>query len=104
MSETHITFAKIVATPTQDAWAQAYNAGNLFSVLSLSGTPPEGETLNAIGKDIFNNLEAEFFPLEEKNLATIKAAITAACQEIPSELAASLCVAYNKDAILYVFL
>src|SRR4051794_28775643 len=101
MPETHLSFAKIVATPTADAWAQAYNAGSLFAVLSLTGQPPEDQSLSSIGKQIFNNLEAEFFTLEEKNLASIKKAVHAVCEEIPAGITPSFCIAYNKDTIIY---
>ncbi len=104
MPETHLSFAKIVTTPTESSWAQAYNAGNLFAVLSLAGTPSSGKTLHEIGKAIFNNLEAEFFPLEEKNLASIKVSLTTVCQEIPKELTVSFCAVFVKDTILYVFI
>ena len=56
-----LSFAKLVATPTETAWSQAYNAGNLFMCLSLS-TPDTDEeiSLHAIGKDLFNVLQSEF--------------------------------------------
>jgi hypothetical protein len=71
MAETNLAFSKVVATPTPTAWSQAYSAGKLFAVLSLTidTVPPEGqEYLNTVGKDTISTLESEFFTLESKNL------------------------------------
>lgn len=104
MPNHHVSFGKIVATPTPTAWSQAYHAGNLFAVLSLeSAETNDGKSLNALGKELFNNLEAEFFTLEEKSFASIKQALSDVVKAVPSSLLLSFCVAYAKDAALYVF-
>ncbi len=107
-------FAKIVATPTDTSWSQAYNAGGLYAVLSLhimSSQKAEDLDLHITGKQIIDTLEQEFFTLEEKNLATIKKAVELACQKIPSEISASFCVIsipqgpiIKGDHIMYAFL
>lgn len=100
-----LAYAKLVATPTNVAWSQVYNAGNLFASLSLSlAQPEESISLQLIGKEIFNNLEAEFFTLEEKNLNTIKTAITDSIKSVPETVSLSLCLACFKDNILYLFI
>lgn len=110
-----IASAKITATPTATSWAQAYHAGHLFAVLSLSGekTTDEEKTLAAIGKDIINSLEEEYFTLETKSLVSIKLALQTTIAKIPSETTSCLLVAAiiaNPNAveakqkeILYVF-
>lgn len=100
-----LAYAKLVATPTDLSWSQVYNAGNLFASLSLSLEQPEdGISLQIVGKEIFNNLEAEFFTLEEKNLNTIKAAIADSIKKVPEPVSISLCLAFFKDSVLYLFI
>lgn len=100
-----LAFAKIVANPTETAWSQVYNAGSLFATLSLEqkGTNEEG-TLPVVGKKIVSNLEAEFFTLEEKSLTAIKEAIHNSLQDIPETVTLSVCLAFFKDSLLYVFI
>lgn len=102
----NLAFAKLVANPTETSWSQVYNAGNLFICFSLTQEeePEENESLQAIGKNIFNTLETEFFTLEEKSLTGIKDAILRSIKHIPPALKTSLCLAYFKDTILYIFI
>ncbi len=100
-----LSFAKLVATPTDTSWSQVYNAGNLFASLSLSKTETEEEVfLHSIGKEMFANLEAEFFTLEDKSLQSIKDAIANSTHIIPSGVSANLSLAYFKGNILYLFI
>src|SRR5882724_7734497 len=100
-----LAYAKLTATPTDSSWSQVYNAGNLFACLSLKITTEENPpSLQTLGKELFNNLEAEFFTLEDKNLTTISDAIKKSTKHIPSGITLTFCVAYFKDAILYLFL
>lgn len=110
MAETHpaaklsLSFAKLVATPTDTAWSQAYNAGNLFVCLSLTiDEATEELSLQALGKDLFNVLQSEFFTLQEKNIADIKAAIQTSLANLPENVTVCLSLAYFKDATLLVF-
>lgn len=100
-----LSFAKLVANPTGSAWSQAYNAGNLFACLSLSmDTPAEDISLQAIGKDVFNLLQAEFFTLEEKTPDAIKEAINVSTANLPDQVQISLILANFKESALTVFI
>ncbi len=105
MAETNLAFSKIVATPTQTAWSQAYSAGRLFAALSLQTDiiSEEEEHLNAQGKDLISTLESEFFTLENKSLDSIKQAITATISKVKPEIKISLIVCYLNDNVLYLF-
>lgn len=106
LSKSNLAYAKLTATPTAIAWSQAYNAGNLFACLSL--TLPEGEekqgSLQTLGKELFNNLEAEFFTLTDKNLETIKDAIQKSVKHIAKDVTVNFCLAFFKTNILYLFI
>ncbi len=101
--------AKIVATPTLTSWSQAYHAGNLSAALSLTkqvSKEEEGSLLAQLGKEILNFFEAEYFGLEEKNLSTIKEAISTILGKIPEEVFPSLAVVTipkKHPNILYAF-
>src|SRR6185312_10453942 len=100
-----LSFAKLVATPTETAWSQAYNAGNLFLCLSLSKQEEDEETsLHALGKDLFNVLQSEFFTLQEKNIDHIKRAIHTSLTSVPQNVTCCLTLAFFKDATLLVFI
>lgn len=111
-----ITSEKITATPTSTSWAQTYHAGHLFAVLSLTQDEEniDGEkTLAAIGKDIINSFEEEYFTLETKSLSAIKEAIQTTLTKIPKEITACFLVCAiianpraieaKRKEILYLF-
>jgi len=105
LSKSNLAFAKLSATPTEKAWSQAYNAGNLFACLSLNSEAGEElHALQTLGKDLFSNLEAEFFTLEEKNLETITEAIQKSTKHIPETISIDFCLAFFKDSVLYIFI
>lgn len=105
MNTTNLSFAKIVATPTSAAWSQVYNAGSLFIALSLSQTDPTEENgLTTTGKEFLNNLEAEIFTLESKNLSSLRSAVQTCIDEIPPDITLSLTLAYIKEQVLYLIL
>jgi hypothetical protein len=100
-----LSFAKLVATPTDTTWSQAYNAGNVFVCISLTSEDESEElSLQAIGKELFNVLQSEFFTLQEKNTATIKAAIETSLEQIPEQVTVGVTLAYFKDNTLFVFI
>lgn len=109
MEKANLEFAKIVSTPTLTSWAQAYNAGNLFAVLSLKNDAlsEDDGSLNILGKEIIDTLEKEYFATEEKNLASIKEALTTTVKKIPKGIITSLvvvAVAPSDKNILYAFI
>lgn len=106
VSKLSLAYAKIVATPTDKGWSQVYNAGSLFTTLSLTtkDSLEQEASLPSIGKDLFNNLEAEFFSLEEKNHHNIKSAIEKSFEKIPQNITTDACLAYFKDDILYLYI
>ena len=94
MAGTNLTFSKVVATPTQTAWSQAYSAGSLFGAFSLQTDPSlqsNIENLSTSGKDLISTLESEFFPLENKNLESIKQAISATISKIGVGINSFIC-------------
>lgn len=111
MSDSHLSFGKIVASPTVSSWSQAYNAGNLFAVISVSKTASDSgdsqdneQSLPIIGKAVLNTLEQEYFTIENKNLAGIKHAITLSKEKIPPSLSFSFVVASLNKNVLYLFI
>lgn len=103
--DNNISFSKIVATPTLNSWSQAYNAGKLFAVLSLEKTEdlPETESLNMLGKDLLERLEQEFFAIEDKNLESIKKAISSVFANTPTGINISFALGAFINNILYLF-
>ena len=114
-----LAYAKLVATPTDTSWSQAYNAGSLFACLSLTKKPAIQDealdidtaaadtdpiSLHAVGKNLLNILESEFFTLEEKNIDTVKKAIITSIDHAPSTVSVNLSLALFKDAVLTVFI
>lgn len=106
MTDANLAFAKLVANPTASAWSQAYDAGKLFAVLSLEaeGTLPDPDHLNVVGKEVLATLEQEFFTLENKDLDSIKRAITTATEKIGQGLIPSFVIVYVVGNILYLFI
>lgn len=106
MAETNLAFSKVVANPTPTAWSQAYSAGRLFAALSLQTdvTPQEGdEHLNSVGKDLISTLESEFFTLENKDLDSIKQAVTTTAERVKEGVRLSFVICYLNENVLYLF-
>jgi len=104
--DNNISLSKIVATPTLNSWSQVYNAGKLFAVLSLEKThelSEETESLNMLGKDLLERLEQEFFVIEDKNLESIKKAISAAFVKGAEGVTTSFAAGALMGDILYLF-
>lgn len=105
--DTHISFGKIVASPTFSSWSQVYSAGTLFAVISLSKNKPSEEeqsSLSVTGKELLNTLEQEYFSLEEKNLEDIKQAVIKTKEKSPAEVEICLIVCAIVKDIAYIFL
>ena len=103
----NISVEKIVATPSQSSWSQAYNAGRLFAVLSLEKEAEETQEkdyLNILGKELLETLEQEFFALEVKDLESIKKSVQTTIKKIPENVACSFIIGSIVDHVLYVFI
>ncbi len=102
-AKSSLSFAKLVATPTDTAWSQAYNAGNLFACLSLTIEEANEElSLHVLGKEIFSVFQSEFFTLQEKNTDSIKESIQKSLEKLPPEVVVCLTLAYFKEESLIV--
>jgi len=106
MADQNLTFAKIVANPSQYTWSQAYNAGKLFAVLSLETSEEikEKDYLNVLGKQILDTLEQEFFTLETKDLESIKKAVLETLAKIPQDTNLSFVVGTFVNNVLYAYI
>src|SRR5258706_1704749 len=96
--------AKIVSNASDNAWCQAYNAGGLFAVISLTREDAQEmpqKALSSVGRDMVSSLEAEFFSLEEKNLKTITSAVGAVREKAPKGIDVTLLVAAVVKNVLY---
>ncbi|MBI2430761.1 MAG: hypothetical protein HYV39_01960 [Candidatus Levybacteria bacterium] len=109
MENKKLTFATIVATPTASSWSQAYTAGNLFAAFSLRqnsvvSEDKNEESLAAIGKDVINTLEAEYFTIEAKNLDSIKQAVEIAVKSVLEKETITLSASFASiiDNVLYL--
>src|SRR3990167_4365981 len=103
----NISVAKIVATPSQSSWSQAYNAGKLFAVLSLQKETEETEEkdyLNILCKYLLETLEQEFFSLEVKDLESIKNSVETTIKKIPENVDCSFVIGAIVEYVLYVFI
>ncbi|MBI4078814.1 MAG: hypothetical protein HY429_00790 [Candidatus Levybacteria bacterium] len=104
LAKAELAVAKIAATPTMHSWSQAYNAGNLFAVVTLTQkATKEPASLNEVGKAIITTLEQEYFTLETKNLANITQAVASASQKAVEGVFCSLAVGAIVHNVLYAF-
>jgi len=105
MAGTNLSFSKVVATPTANAWSQAYSAGSLFAAISLQSDiiPQTDRNLGILGKDVISTLESEFFPLENKDLESIKGAIDSTFSRVKEDIKLSFVVCYLHENILYLY-
>jgi len=110
MSKSKLTCANIVATASPFSWSQCYHAGNIAAVVSVTQNVENANNeekilpLQRIGKEIINNLETEYFTLENKNLQTIKQAIHTAVSKLPDPVSVELIGATVIDTILYIYI
>ena len=102
MPTPQLSFTKIVFPPTATMAVHTYTAGSFFAVISLN-TADVNRDVHTVGKELFSNLEAEFFSLEDKTLPAIKNVIENAIKTIPESIVHSLAAAYIKENIAYLF-
>lgn len=100
METHHIITGKVVSSPTDVSWAQAYSAGKLYVVMSLEGSSEQ--SLAALGKDTIEKLQREFFALDEKSLASIKRSVETVYESLPPEITTSLVLVTVVDDAIYI--
>jgi hypothetical protein len=106
MTTANLSFAKIVANPTPLGWSQVYSAGKLFAALSLekSEESEQKDYLNALGKELLDTLEQEFFTLETKDQETIRSAVLTTVGKIPEEVKVSFVTGAVAGNVLYLYI
>lgn len=106
MTTANLSFAKIVANPTPLGWSQVYSAGKLFAALSLerSEESDQKDYLNALGKELLDTLEQEFFTLETKDQETIRSAVMSTVEKIPDEVKVSFVTGAVVGNVLYLYI
>lgn len=94
--------AKIVASPTDTTWAQAYSAGKLHVVLSLSGQ--SSTAIASLGRETHEKLQREFFALDEKNLKTLETVVSEIVKTVGEDLELSLVLTTTVENALYIII
>ena len=105
--DSHISFGKIVASPTFSSWSQVYSTGSLFAVISLSKTQADQDehtSLSLAGKEMLDTLEQEYFSLEEKNLDTIRQTILQTKEKLPDGILLCFVVTAIVKNIAYLII
>lgn len=100
MEKQNPTIGKVVSSPTDNAWAQAYSAGKLYIVLSLE--TDDSKTLAALGRETVEKLQREFFALDQKSLQSIKKAVEGVLSEIPKNITYSCVVSTTVKNAFYI--
>lgn len=95
-----IFVSKIVGSPTETSWSQASSTGKLYIALSLS-SEKESDGIIAKGKNVLEQIQREFFAIDNKNLMEIKNAVEKVFIPL-SDLKYSAVVGAIKDDILYI--
>ncbi len=94
-----VLLSKIVASPTESTWSQAYSTLNVYVALSVE---QEGqESIAALGKELLERIQREFFALDQKNLDTIKEAVSAA-SEVTQGSKYSIVLTTITNSTLYI--
>ena len=99
-----ILHSKIVATPTESTWSQAYSTLNLYIVLSIKGTTTDEKNIVAEGKELFERMQREYFSLDEKNLKNIKQSVEDAIDAQEKKHEISVVLTTVTDNILYIII
>lgn len=104
-AQSSLSFAKLVATPTDTAWSQVFNTGNLFACVTLTLVEPtEDLSLQVIGRDLFTELQSKFHTLQQEDTTSIKEVLQTSFAKLPPEVSGCLSLAFFKDTALHVFI
>ncbi len=96
-----ILVSKIVGSPNENAWSQASSTGKLYVVVSLF-SQTERSGIIALGKETLEQIQREFFALDEKKLSDIKTAVENVFLSLDKEIKYSAIVATIKEDVLYI--
>lgn len=81
--DANILLSKIVASPTETTWSQAYSTLNLYVVLSVKAPGGGEEKIVTVGKELLERIQREYFSESEKSLENIKKSIEQAISDVP---------------------
>ena len=95
-----IFVSKIVGSPTETSWSQASSTGKLYIALSLSAEDEKGGII-AKGKNVLEQIQREFFAIDNKNLSEIKNAVQKVFAPLENTDYSAV-VGAIKDDILYI--
>ncbi|HVT01197.1 MAG TPA: hypothetical protein VHE53_03110 [Patescibacteria group bacterium] len=99
--DNNVLLSKVVATPKEAGWSQAYTTLNLYIVLSIKSEAPD-EKIAAAGKELFEKIQREYFSLDEKNLKKIKESVEAALDGTEDRSKISIVLATLTGNIMYI--
>src|SRR3989344_8447256 len=94
-----VLLSKIVANASESCWAQAYATRKLYIVLGLE---TEREAIAQYGKTLLEKLVREFFALGEKNLATLKQAVSHTLNDVGDDYIYSGVLSCLVKNVLYI--
>jgi len=97
----NILLSKIVANPTDTTWSQAYSTLNFYLVLSIKAETSDTE-IAASGKELFEQIQREYFALDQKDLNSIKKSVENALEKVVVRGEVSVVLGTVKDDILYL--
>lgn len=96
-----ILVSKIVGSPSEIAWSQASSTGKLYIVISLY-SDKEKDGIIVLGKNVLEQIQREFFAIDNKNLFEIKNAVEKVFLSLNKDISYSAVIAAIKNDILYV--
>ncbi len=96
-----ISVSKIVGSPNEFAWSQASSTGRLYIALSIFTDNASSEIIK-IGKETLEQIQREFFALDEKKLSDIKIAVEKVFSSLRQDIQYSGVIASIHDDALYI--
>ena len=96
-----ILVSKIVGTPSESSWSQASSTGKLYIALSVT-SENEKSGIISLGKETLEQIQREFFALDQKSLTNIKKAVENVFSVLDKKIQYSAVVATIVDDILYI--
>lgn len=98
-----ILLSKIVSSPTDTTWSQAYSTLNLYVVLSIKSQDLQ-ENIVTSGKELLERLQREYFSLDDKSLKNIKKSVESAIGTHDENKSISIVLATINKNVLYIII